>query len=81
MELTKSNVMLVNTHSSDRQIIANNVAKAQNLGIYVAQSIVNRWFDDYSEFFYDKESGLILFYHLKTRGYWEINNENIKLYK
>lgn len=81
MEKIESNICYVNSHTDDKQIIANIVAKNQNIGIYIAQMKVDKWFSDFSEFVFDTQTGNLLFYHLKTRGYWEIVKDVSIIYK
>jgi hypothetical protein len=75
------NIGFVETHISDRNKIINDIAVVTDMGNHMAGNLVNKWFEDFSSFIYDKTNGELIAYLYRTRGYWEVNAKNLMNYK
>jgi hypothetical protein len=67
--MEKSNIIFVETHIVDKNIIINNVAR--KYGVQTAMGVVNKWFETYSAFVYDANNGELLFFKSRYMGTWE----------
>jgi hypothetical protein len=76
--MKKSNIVYVESHTSNMGSIIQDIALIY--GVNPATNKVQKWFNEYSAFVYDSETGNILFYKSRYAGYWD-TDKNIYDYK
>lgn len=76
--IEKSNIILVETHTTNINSVITDISKI--LGVNIGTIKVQKWFQDYSAFVYDIQTGGLLFYKSRHVGYWE-SDPNILEYK
>lgn len=69
--MEKSNIIFVETHSSNMQLVISDIAFS--LGVAPATARVQKWFKEYSSFVYDLTNGNLLFFKSRYAGYWEMD--------
>jgi hypothetical protein len=69
--MEKSNITFVETHSSNMNSVISDIALV--IGVAPATVKVQKWFQDYSSFVYDKTNGNLLFFKGRYAGYWEMD--------
>lgn len=75
----KANIVLVETNQSNINHVIADIGI--HIGVHYATTQVKKWFDDYTSFVYDVDSGDLLFYFKRYTGYWEADNSKLNLYR
>ncbi len=76
--MEKSNILLVETHSTNINLVISDIALV--IGVAPATVKVQKWFQEYSLFVYDKNNGNLLFFKSRYAGYWDMD-KNLFDYK
>lgn len=66
----KSEIVYVETHDYNKK---NDVVRdlSIHLGVHIAGAKVNQYYEDYSDFVYDKKNGNVLFFKTRYMGTWQ----------
>lgn len=76
VEEPNTNLIYVESHIVPKDVIISYVSNIK--GVHVATTIVNKWYQDYSAFFFDASIGETLFYLSRFKGSWEADNNVLR---